>query len=158
MRHVLFPALLLALLPVAAGAQAHPLVGTWEVTYPAGFEIDGPSQRARAIEATGTLTITATEDSLIAVLETPPVEGLPTRPPSRFTSLRVSAWPVRFAQRSPATLTINGRDEERTAISRWEFTVDGNTLGGTVSRGVEGFPSPTDAPRPLRGKRIAPEG
>jgi hypothetical protein len=156
MRTTLLPALLLSLLPVVAGAQAHPLVGTWEVTYPIGFEIDGPNQRARAIEATGTLTITAMDDSLVAVLVTPPKEGFPTRPPSRFTTARTDAWPVRFEQRSPATVTINGVDQERTALSRWEFTVDGDELGGTVSRGIEGMPSPTDAPRPLRGKRMSP--
>lgn len=63
-----------------------------------------------------------------------------------------------FEQRSPATLTIDGVDEERTAVSRWEFTVDGDQLGGSVARGIEGFRSPTDAPRPLRGRRVAPEG
>src|SRR5690606_18838443 len=104
MRPTLLPALLLSLLPVAAGAQAHPLVGTWEVIYPIGFEIDGPDQRARAIDATGTLTVTATDDSLIAVLVTPPREGFPTRPPSRFTTPRTDVWPVRFEQRSPATI------------------------------------------------------
>jgi hypothetical protein len=154
MRTTLLPALLLSLLPVAASAQAHPLVGTWEVIYPIGFEIDGPGQRARAIETTGTLTITATDDSLIAVLVTPPREGFPTRPPSRFTTPRTDAWPVRFEQRSPATVTMNGVDQERTALSSWEFTVDGDELGGTVSRGIEGLSSPTDAPRPLKGRRV----
>jgi hypothetical protein len=152
MHITLLPALLLSLLPMVAGAQAHPLVGTWEVTYAAGFEIE--NGRARAIEATGTLAITATADSLIAVLTTPPVEGLITRPPSRFATAHTTSWPVRFEQRSPATITINDVDQERTAISRWEFTVDGDLLGGSVSRGIEGFPSPTDAPRPLRGKRV----
>lgn len=144
-------ALLLALLvsPRLLHAQAHPLVGDWDVSYAGGMRIENDERIPIMVK--GSLSILAEGDSLVAVLTTAAQEGLPARPPARFAAKRVDGK-VTFLYRSEATLTLNGEQSKRTAISTYQMEATGDTLTGTVVRQVEGLDFPAE-PQPVTGTR-----
>ncbi len=138
-------------IPHVLPAQAHPLVGAWDLTYAAGMQVENGV--ATPIEATAGFTVTLEGDSLIAVLERPAVDGMAQRPPSRFTTPLSTTWPIVFRQTSEATLSMGGGTEKRTAISVWSLTVTGDVIEGSVERSIEGLDLPTAGPQPVRGVR-----
>ena len=87
-RPLLLAALLL--LPGALAAQAHPLVGTWDVNVPAGMRME--NGEATPIMAKGTLTFTVAGDSRSGMLTTaprrsgPPSGSRPSSPPAPLPS------------------------------------------------------------------------
>ena len=147
------PPLLLAallLLPGALAAQAHPLVGAWDVTVPAGMRVE--NGEATPIIAKGTLTFSVTGDSLIGLLKTEPIEGQPERPAKRIAAKLVSGA-VTFVTKSEATLNTNGEEVTRTAVSTYVFDVADNALKGSVERAIEGLDVQMGGPQPITGTR-----
>lgn len=138
-------------IPHVLPAQAHPLAGTWDLTYAAGMQVENGV--TTPVEATATFTVTVEGDSLVAVLERPAMEGMPARPPARFTTPLSTTWPIVFRQISEAMLSMGGGTEKRTATSVWTLTVTGDTLEGTVERSIEGLQLPDAGPQPVRGVR-----
>lgn len=147
-RSLLLAATLLAL-PIAAGAQDHPLVGKWKISYAGGVRVQNGG--TTAIEATALLTIEAKGDSLVAHFVPDPIDGR-TRPPFRVAALRQPAE-VTFVQVSEATLHFGGGDQTRTATTRWTLMVSGDALDGTIERSIEGLNMPTGGPQPVSGTR-----
>lgn len=138
-------------IPAVLPAQAHPLVGTWDLTYAAGMQVVGGV--ATPVEATAAFTVTVEGDSLVAVLVRPAMEGMPDRPPARFAAKLSTGWPVTFEQRSEAHLNVGGNMETRTAVSTWRLTVSDGKIEGTVERSIEGLDIPTGGPQPVSGVR-----
>lgn len=138
-------------IPAVLPAQAHPLVGTWDLTYAAGMQVTNGV--ATPVEATAAFTVTAVGDSLVAVLVRPYMDGMPERPPARFTTKVSDSWPIVFEQRAEAHLNVGGTMETRVAVSIWKLTVNGDSLEGTVERNIEGLDIPTGGPQPVSGVR-----
>lgn len=136
---------------LALGAATHPLEGTWKIEFPGGARVE--NGEVTITKRTGTLTITAAGDSLVAVLASDPMEGMPARPPARF-SAKAQAGAVTFIQKSTVKVNINGSEEEMTSVSTWVLDVSGTGLAGTVDRKVQGMNMPEVGPQPVTGKRV----
>lgn len=143
----------LTLCSSALQAQQQPLVGAWQISYPAGLRIENGAPTP--IMATGWLTIEAKGDSLIAELVTDPSPDLPVRPPARLAA-KASAGDATFISRTTATLNINGAEREATAVGTWMLGARGDTLSGTVERMLEGHELGTQGPKPVTGTRRKP--
>lgn len=130
---------------------AHPLVGAWNVSIPAGTRIENgvPS----VIRGTGKLTVELVGDSLVVLLAVDPVEGMPARPPVRFAA-KAGPGAVEFIHRSSAHININGNEQDAVSISTWSLSATGDALTGSVSRRVEGFEMPSAGPQPVSGTRV----
>jgi hypothetical protein len=137
----------------ALQAQQQPLVGTWQVTYPAGLRIENGAPTP--IMASGALTIEARDDSLIGQLVTDSSPDLPARPPARLAA-RANGGDVIFISRTRATLSLNGDERETTAVSTWTLVARGDTLSGTVERRLEGLEAHSQGPAPVTGTRRKP--
>ena len=139
--------------PLALSAQAHPLVGSWSVSFVAGGRVENGTHTP--IQGTGTLTVESVGDSLVANLVTNPIEGLPPRPPVRMVTARTTGDVV-FVTRSPARLNLNGETREATGVSTWTLKVNGDELVGTTTRSLEGADDvqmPAQPPQPVTGVR-----
>ena len=147
-RPLLLAALLL--LPGALAAQSHPLVGTWDVTVPAGMRME--NGEATPIMAKGSLTFSVAADSLIGTLKTEPIEGQPERPAKRIAAKLVTG-PVTFVSKGEAKMTMNGEEMTRTSISTYVFDVANNALKGTIERAIEGLDVQMGGPQPITGTR-----
>jgi hypothetical protein len=73
---------------VAPPARPHPLVGEWTIARPASIRAENGSMTQ--IQTTGTLTVPATGDSLIGLLEVEPVSGEPARPVQSLVGVRAT--------------------------------------------------------------------
>ncbi len=144
-----FLLLALALCPALAQAQAHPLVGQWDISLVAGMRIENGEQVP--INAKASLNIAVEGDSLVATLKTEPVEGRPARPPARFAA-KTTAGKVVFVQKSDAKLNMNGEEMTRTMVSTYTMEASGDALTGTISREIVGMEMPV-SPQPLSGTR-----
>ena len=144
-------AALLALAPLTAGAQAHPLAGKWTIDYAGGIRIE--NGEPTAIPARALLTITEVGDSLVATVRMEPNPNIPPRPEGRFAALRIAGNEVTFRQRSEAKMNMNGEEHTTTAISTWILKVDGDVMTGTLAREIEGMEVPMPPPQPLSGRR-----
>jgi hypothetical protein len=154
-RHTLLAALLLCL-PTVLSGQSHPLVGTWNVTVPAGVRID--NGEPAIIVAKGTLAVTVVGDSLIGTLNVEPPEGLPARPASRLAARRASG-PTTFVSVTQATLNVNGSESQRSVTSTYIVeSSDGDAFKGTVTRIINGLESPMSTPQPFNGTRVGGAG
>lgn len=140
-------------LPHLAHAQSHPLVGEWSVSYAGGMRIENGERVP--MNVSGTLTVVAEGDSLVATLKSEPPAGAPpgaaNRPPARFAA-RTVAGKVTFVHRSEATLNMNGEQSRRTAISTYVLEATADTLTGTILRQIEGLEIGSE-PQPFNGKR-----
>src|SRR5262245_31950872 len=67
----------LVALPAALVAEPHPLVGVWKIDFPGGMRIENGN--VTVMRLTGTLTVTAESDSLIATLVSDPQDETPRR-------------------------------------------------------------------------------
>ena len=148
MRRAIALALTLSSAPLAA--QQHPLAGAWQVTYPAGVQIE--NEVKTVIMGDAQLTVEAQGDSLIATLAFVPQPGLRSRPPVRMAAM-AGAGPVVFVQRSMATLNTDGNEREAVSVSTWTLAANGDALEGTVARRIEGFPEGDQDPQPVKGTR-----
>jgi hypothetical protein len=154
-RHTLLAALLLCL-PAVLSGQSHPLVGTWNVTVPAGVRIE--NGEPSIIVAKGTLAVTAVGDSLIGTLNVEPPEGLPARPASRLAAKRASG-PTTFVSLTQATINVNGSESQRSVTSTYIVESSGaDAFMGTVTRIIEGLESPMSTPQPFTGTRVGRAG
>lgn len=142
--------LALTLCNSALAAQQHPLVGAWQLTYPAGVQIENGVRTV--IMGDAELTIAAQGDSLIATLVYQGRPDLPARPPSRMAAV-AGAGPIVFVQRSMATLNTDGNEREAVALSTWTLSANGDAIEGTVARRIEGFPEGDQSPEPVKGTR-----
>lgn len=144
-------AAVLATLPAALAAQAtHPFVGTWSIEYPGGAR--HANGEIVPLMVKGTLSVEAVGDSLVATLKTAATADIPERPPVRMAT-KLAAAPVVFVHKSQATLNMNGEESQRTAITTWTFTPDGNVLTGTLERAIEGIEMQMGGPQALKGTR-----
>lgn len=151
-RTALFATVFLAS-PLALSAQSHPLVGAWTVSFSGGARMENGT--VTQLPATGTLTIEAVGDSLVATLVTNPIEGLPPRPPTRMATAAKSGDVV-FVSRTPARVTVNGETQEAIGVSTWMLRVNGDNLEGTTQRKVEGLAGahmPDQPAQPVSGTR-----
>jgi len=137
----------------ALHAQQSPLVGTWHVVYPAGRSIDNGVETQ--IMASGSLVVAAVGDSLIGTLTVEPSAEIPARPPARMTA-KGGESPATFVARTKATININGNEQETTAISTWSLEAKGDSLGGTVSRRLEGMEAYSVGAEAVVGSRVRP--
>jgi hypothetical protein len=142
--------LALALGPARLAAQAHPLVGEWTVTLAVGMRMENDVETP--IMQTGTMSIVAQGDSLIATTKMQPPEGRPARPPSRMAAKAV-AGAVTFVLTSQATINMNGEMSTRTATSTFVLTANADAMTGTLARTVEGMDMPA-TPLPVTGTRV----
>lgn len=147
-RPLLLAALLL--LPGALAAQTHPLVGTWDITIPAGMRVE--NGEATPIMAKGTLTFSVTGDSLIGILKTEPIEGQPVRPAKRIAAKLVTGA-VTFVLKTEAKMSMNGEEMTRTAINTYVFDVADTALKGSIDRAIEGLDVDMGGPQPITGTR-----
>jgi hypothetical protein len=129
---------------------ANPLVGVWQIKYPAGARIENDTPTI--ITGSGRLTITTVGDSLVANLVPAPIEGSPAGQPVRFAA-KATEGTVVFTQHATVRLNINGAEQKATSVSTWTLTANGDRLEGTVDRKVEGFDMPAAGPQPVTGAR-----
>jgi hypothetical protein len=143
---------LLALNTSVLAAQAPTLVGSWQVSYPAG--VRNENGNVTVLHGTGVLTIVAQGDSLIGSLAADPNPDFTPRPPSRLAGRAASAEAT-FISHSEATLSMNGDERTATVVSTWKFRVQGDSLLGTVERKLEGFDleGGSQPPQPVTGVR-----
>jgi hypothetical protein len=141
---------LLALCSSSLPAQQQPLVGVWQISFPAGARIENGTPTP--IMATGVLTVEAKDDSLVADLVTDPSPDLPARPPVRLVA-KAGTGDAVFISRSKATIRTNDSAREATVVSTWTIGAKGDTLGGTVERKLEGFDAGSQGPQPVTGTR-----
>lgn len=131
-------------------AQQPPLVGSWQLTYPVGMQIDNGVPTV--ITGSGRLTVEARQDSLIGTLVTDPRPDLPPRPPAQLAAL-AGTGEVTFISRVKGALNTNGEEREITVVSTWKLTATGDSLRGTVQRDIEGFAGMIQDPQPVTGVR-----
>ncbi len=142
--------LCLAMVSVAAQAQQHPLVGVWQVSYPAGSRNENGV--VTPIMATGVLTVEAVQDSLVATLVTDSGAEVPVRPPLRLATESKPGDAV-FVSHTKATLNMNGETRVAIAVSTWTLGVKGDSLIGTVERALIGVEVGPQEPQPVVGWR-----
>lgn len=145
--------ILLAVVPILAAAPVaaqESLVGTWNVIYPAGVQVENGQQTT--VMGSGTLTIAAQGDSLIGDFVPDPVPELETRGPTRMAAPR-SSGKVPLVTRSMMVLDVNGEQRGITLTSTWELEARGDSLAGTLSHRVEGADVAAQKPGPVRGSR-----
>jgi len=140
----------LPLLGTRAVAQQPPLVGTWKISYPAGLRVENGFRTV--LMANGVLTVEAKDDSLIATLMPDSAADTPVRPPAHLAAVNTSGQAT-FTARTKATLTRNGVEEERTAVSTWVLRAEGDSLRGTVERRIEGLDMQSQGPQAVSGAR-----
>jgi hypothetical protein len=145
-------AALLALLPLSARAQSHPLAGRWSIEYAAGMRME--DGEATPIVAKALLTIAVVGDSLVATVRMEPNPNLQPRPEARFAALKAEGNEITFVQRSEAKLNMNGEERTAWAISTWSLKADGDLLTGTLGREIEGMVMPMPLPQPVTGRRV----
>jgi hypothetical protein len=132
-------------------AQQPALVGTWQISYPAELRV--MNGVLDPVMATGTLTVEARGDSLIANLLTDASPDLRARPPLRLAT-KAGPNPT-FESRSKATLNMNGEQTTVTSVNTWIFKATGDHLEGSVERKLEGMEDRNHGPQALKGTRKA---
>jgi hypothetical protein len=131
-------------------SSPHPLVGTWKIDFPAGMRIQ--NGEATPVRRTGTLTVEARGDSLIATLVPDPSDA-PSRGPVRLAAKSVSG-DVTFVTTSQVTINVNGSEQQGTSTATWILGVKDDKLSGTVDRKVEAPHAPAAGPQPVTGTRV----
>jgi|CXWL01.1.fsa_nt_gi hypothetical protein len=143
-RHVLAACVLS--MPAALSGQAHPLVGSWDVSLPGGMRV--MNGETSFTMAKGNLTFTIEGDSMVGLLK---MESS-TRPPTRLAA-RLQPGPLTFVQVSRGSVTTNGEPSTRVATTTWNFEADGDALKGSLERNVEGMSLPMGGKQPVTGTR-----
>ncbi len=146
-------ATLLALAGSSLHAQQATLVGTWQLSFPIGMQVDNGVPTP--ILGTGMLTVEAVGDSLIATLVTDHAPDMPARPPARLAAGMRTGEAV-FTSHAPGQINMNGEERDINVISTWTLTATGDNLAGTVQRQIEGFDGLAQDPQPVSGARQKP--
>jgi hypothetical protein len=154
-RTLLVASLLAAVAIAPLHAQAHPLVGTWELSLPVGATVENGV--TTPLMGVGHLQVEAQGDSLVGTLRLEPPAGVAARPPARVAARRAKG-PVQFVVQSRAKVSINGDEMERVATSTYTLTARGDALEGTVERSVEGLEMIPAAPGTFTGRRVPATG
>jgi len=148
--------ILAALVAIAAAAgtslqaQGASFVGTWDLNFPVGMQIENGAPAL--IMGTGVLTIEAQQDSLIGTLVTNPPPGMPARPPARLAA-KAGPGEVVFVSRTMAQMNSNGEEREIAVVSTWRLKVTADSIAGTVERSIEGLDVGPQQPGPVTGAR-----
>lgn len=150
MKRVLAVAFVLGAAPLAA--QQAPHVGVWRMTYPVKMRVE--NGMVTPVSGTGTLTISASGDSLLATLEADPMPDVDPRPPLQLGG-KPSGANVTLVGRSTATLNFNGNERQAVAVHTWTLTLANDSLNGTVDRQIEGMAMAMGGPtaQPVTGVR-----
>ena len=148
MRRVLI-AVSALVIPSLLPAQAHPLVGEWKVSVPAGMRVE--DGQPTYIMANGAMTVVVAGDSLIATMKMEPMEGRPPRPATRLAA-KLAAGKVTFTNSSEAKVNVNGEETTKTAVSTFVLDATGDMLAGTVTREIDGVAGMKD--QPVKGTRV----
>lgn len=137
--------------PIAVSAQAHPLVGKWDLKLPAtkvlqnGAPVD--------VTPTGVLTFTIEGDSMIGVLKIVNGGGVADRPPVRLAA-KVAPGKMTFVDRREAKLMAAGDERTATAVTTYEFEVTQDALKGSAAVAIEGMNAqPQGGPKVFTGTR-----
>lgn len=142
--------LCLTLMTSALHAQQHPLVGVWQITYAAGSRHEDGMMTP--IMATGTLTVEAVRDSLIATLVTDSSADIRPRPPLRMATA-TKAGAVIFLSQSKAMLNIDGASRPVLVASTWTLDAKGDDLTGSLLKTLLGMDEEPQLPQPITGHR-----
>ena len=141
----------LLLVPAALAAQSHPLVGTWDLSLPAGVRVE--DGEPTPIMGKGNVVFSQVGDSIVGTLKVEPPEGMPARPAARLAA-KASSGPLTFVQQSTATVRSNGAESTHKVTNTYVFEATGDALKGTVARDVEGVTVQLPGPMPLSGTRV----
>jgi len=142
---------LLALHTSTLAAQQPSLVGSWQLSYPAGATIENGV--ATTIFGKGVLTVVRQADSLIGTLVMDANPDLPARPPVRMAAPAGAADAATFLSHSEATISMNGDEQKANVTSTWKLAVKGDSLVGTVERTLEGYEEANQPAKPVTGTR-----
>lgn len=139
------------LIPAALSAQANPLIGSWSATIPAGAKME--NGEVTPLFASGTITVRAEGDSLIAMVKVDSSEGRPPRPASRLAA-KATSGAVTFIAKGEAKVNINGEESTHASVSTYVLEATGDTLKGTLKREIEGMDMGMNETQPITGKRV----
>lgn len=132
--------------------QTHPLVGKWDVQLPStkvmqkGGSVD--------VEPKGELAFAIEGDSIVGTLKTLAPEGATAPTPMRL-SAKVVEGRVTFVVRKEAQLVSASDVMTKTAVIRYEFEANGNSLKGSVERSIEGIGVAMGGAQPITGKKVS---
>lgn len=125
-------------LPTLTSAQAHPLIGQWNLSMPAPIRTaDG---QVSMVTRKSVMTVELAGDSLIATVRNEPLPGEPVTDDRRFSGLR-STGAVRLVRNSTAMLSGGGSDMAREALMTYLLDASGDKVTGTMSVEVPGIAS-----------------
>ncbi len=147
-------AALLVAAPFGVQAQAHPIVGAWDIEYAAGMRVE--NGEPKPVMAKGRMTVVTLGDSLIATVKTVAPEGMPARPDLRLAT-KAAPGQVTFIYRSQARVNMNGEESVRESVTTWLLDANGDTLTGTMARQISGGELPAGPPQPVKGSRARGE-
>lgn len=130
-------------LPALTSAQAHPLVGRWNLSMPAPMR--GADGKVSMVTRKSVMTVELAGDSLIATVRNEPLPGEPDSGDRRFAGIR-NAGAVRLVHASTATLSGGSRDMSREASTIYVLDASGDKVTGTLTvevPGIDGIPPRT---------------
>jgi hypothetical protein len=146
-------AVLVAAAPQTAVAQAAPIVGTWNIEWEFGRQFT--SGGSTALIAKGTMAVSASGDSLLAVVTmTSRGDGGTPRPPVTFGGRRTDKGAT-FVQRSVSIVNVNGDEQKQESTATWTLTATGDMLSGDIARSIPGMVEGMPA-APIKGTRAKP--
>jgi hypothetical protein len=143
----------LALAATTLQAQQSTLVGTWQLSYPVGAQIE--NGQVFILTGTGVLTVVAEGDSLIGTLVNDVTPDMPARPPARLAAVNAPGELV-FVSHAPGKIEMNGEENDINVVSTWRLKATGDSIAGTVGRQIEGFEDAMQGPQPVTGSRKKP--
>lgn len=155
MRRMSLIATTLLSLPITLMAQSHPLNGDWSLVFVA--EAPGQDGHGGHGSLTGTLSVVASGDSIVATIATKSADGHASSAPIRMLA-RLSANDATavFVVREQRQLNLGGETRYATIVSTWNFRAIGDSLAGTVDRrvtGIEGVHIEPGEPQQITGAR-----
>lgn len=129
--------------------SAHPLVGSWNISYERGRRMENGD--VTPIMGTAELSIAQQGDSLVATIQ-PAARPDGTKPPASTFGGKLTPAGAVFVQEQMATINENGVESQRMMTLTWTLEATGDALTGTLARdlpGMEGAP-----PAPVKGTRV----
>jgi hypothetical protein len=145
-------ALSLVLALVSSDQQAHPLEGVWKVTFP--WHVEVVNGVVTPTMETAEMKVEIQGDSLVATISRTPTPDTPNPRPIRMAAPLGTGETV-FETRDRVTMSM-GSGGERTmiAVSTWVLKTDGDRLGGSLERRIEGANGTRNGALPLSGTRV----
>ena len=145
-------ALSLALALAFPDQQVHPLEGVWTITFP--WHVEVVNGVVTPTMETAEMKVEIQGDSLVATISRTPTTDTPNPRPIRM-AVPLRTGETVFENRDRVTMSM-GSGGERTmiAVSTWVLKPDGDQLGGSLERRLEGAPAAGNGPLPLSGTRV----